>query len=88
MPLSASFHFFSPFHSKKKYHTIAFSLIHSILPYHFLLFFPHIIFIPLPLLLFLRYIRNLAHINITKLKRILRQIAISHKYFIHNDLLI
>ena len=30
----------------------------------------------------------LLHINITKLKRILRQIAISHKYFIHNDLLI
>ena len=30
----------------------------------------------------------LLHINITKLKRILRQIAISHKYFTHNDLLI
>ena len=30
----------------------------------------------------------LLDINITKLKRILRQVAISHKYFIHNDLLI
>ena len=30
----------------------------------------------------------LLHINITKLKKFLRQIAISHKYFIHNDLLI
>lgn len=60
MPLSASFHFFSPFHSKKKYHIIAFSLINSLLPLHLPLCFPHIIFIPLPLLLFLRYIGNLA----------------------------
>lgn len=89
MPLSASFHFFSPFHSKKKYHIITFSLIHSPLPFHFSLFFPHTIFIPLPLL-FLRFaiFVILLHINITKLKRILRQIAISHKYFIYNDLLI
>ena len=69
MPLSASFHFFSPFHSKKKYHIITFSLIHSPLPFHFSLFFPHTIFIPLPLLLFLRYIRNLAPYKYNKTEK-------------------
>ena len=74
MPLSAAFHFFSSFHSKKKYHIITFSLIHSLLPFHSFSFLPSHQFILLPLLLFLRYIGNLgtlAHINITKLKKIL-----------------
>lgn len=60
MPLSASFHFFSPFHSKKKYHIIAFFLIILLISFIPFFSFPHIIFIPLPLLLFLRYIGNLA----------------------------
>ena len=69
MTLSASFHFFFSFHSKKKYHIIAFSLIHSLLPFHFSLFFPHIIFISLLLLLFLRYIRNVAPYKYNKTEK-------------------
>ena len=89
MPLSASFHFFFSFHSKKKYHKIAFSLIHPLIPFHSPLFFPHTIYLfPSRYYSFFAILVILLDINITKLKRILRQIAISHKYFIHNDLLI
>lgn len=38
MPLSAAFHFFSPFHSKKKYHIQPLSPIHFFLLFHIFLF--------------------------------------------------
>ena len=71
----------------------------TISPIHFFSFLLYLLYSPYPhsspshiltsyWVSFIGYIRNLAHINITKLKRILRQIAISHKYFIYNDLLI
>ena len=93
MLLSAPFCFFSPFHSKKKYHIeLSLQSISSLFSY-ILLYSPYPHSSPSHILTshwvsFIGYIRNLAHINITKLKRILRQIAISHKYFIYNDLLI
>ena len=42
MPLSAAFHFFSPFLYEKKYHIQPFSLIHFFLLFHIFLFSFHL----------------------------------------------
>ncbi len=80
MPLSAAFHFFFPFHSKKKYHyTITLS---SILSSFSLL-------LTIPSVYLFAHIRNLALIlkNNKKIRDFIA-IVIIHKYFIHNDLII
>ena len=64
MPLSASFHFFSPLRPKKKYHIQLSFLIHplsSILSFFLLLY--HIPYLLLSVSSFIGYIRNLALAN-------------------------
>ena len=71
MPLSASFHFFSPFHSKKKYHIeLSLQSISSLFSYILLnspyphSSSPHIL--PSRWVSFIGYIRNLASIKYNK----------------------
>ena len=83
MPLSASFCFFSPFSLREETFTPIFlsSFLFSLLSPS-----SH-----LGETSFGTYIRNLAHYTIKynkKVRRLTRQIAIIHKYFIHNNIII
>ena len=83
-----SFLLFVPLQEEISYNSLLPHSLSSSFSFPLFLSSHHIYSSPATTLSSLRYIGNLAHINITKLKRILRQIVISHKYFIHNDLLI
>ena len=81
MPLSAAFCFFSPFLSEKKLLYQSFS--------------PHLSsFSSLLLLISERphsapiFIMLLTYLKITKIKNIFIAISITHKYFIHNNIII
>ena len=63
MPLSAAFHFFSPFHYKKKYHRTTFSHIHLLSFYSSFFLLYHTLYLLLSIPSFIGYIRNLALAN-------------------------
>lgn len=66
MPLSAAFHFFSPFHSKKKYHRTIFSIhFFSFLLYPSLFSLPtSISILPSRRVSFIGYIHHLTYYTI------------------------
>ena len=86
MPLSAAFHFFSPFHSKKKYHyTITLSSISFfflVYPFLFHLTIPSVLSFGPIFVILVSYLKN------NKKIRDFIAIVIIHKYFIHNNLII